>query len=206
MANKRTKNGKEKIVWKMVLRMAKSWYILHIYSGYENKVSAYIEKNVKKKEVGQFIGEIKVPTENIVEMHNGKKRQVKKKFFPGYILVEMDLPSPQEEWKAVCSAITQIQGVTGFVGAGKNQKPAPISTEEAKDILQRMGEIKSPETHVHRVTFSLGESIKVVDGPFTNFNGVVEDINYEKGKVKVRVEIFGRSTPVELDFFQVESL
>ena len=186
--------------------MAKSWYILHIYSGYENKVSAYIENYLKKKDFGQHIGEVKVPTENIVEMHNGKKRHVKKKFFPGYILVEMDLPEAQEGWKEVCGAITQIQGVTGFVGAGQYEKPAPISVEEAKDILQRMGEIKTPENLVPKVSYTLGESIRVVDGPFANFTGIIEDINYEKGKVKVRVEIFGRSTPVELDFLQVESI
>ncbi len=186
--------------------MAKNWYILHIYSGYENKVSSYIEKNLKKKDFGHHIGDVRIPTENIVEMHNGKKRQIKKKFFPGYILIEMDLPDVPEEWKAVCGAITSIQGVTGFVGAGKNQKPSPITTDEAKDILQRMGDIKTTDTLVPKISFTLGESVRVVDGPFSNFNGVVEDINYEKGKVKVRVEIFGRSTPVELDFLQVETL
>ncbi len=186
--------------------MAKSWYVLHIYSGYEDKVSNFIERFLKKKTFGQHIGEVKVPTENIVEMHNGKKRQVKKKFFPGYILVEMDLPEAPEGWKEVCGSITEISGVTGFVGAGKNQKPEPISTEEAKNILQKMGEIKTPGTMVPKVSYTLGESIRVVDGPFNNFNGVVEDINFEKGKVKVRVDIFGRSTPVELDFLQVESL
>lgn len=187
--------------------MAKNWYILHIYSGYENKVCNYIEKNLRKKEeISQFIGEIRVPTENIVEMYRGKKRQVKKKFFPGYVLVEMDLPEAPEKWKAVCGSITQIRGVTGFVGTSKNQKPSPIAMEEAKDILQRMGEIKSSDTQVPKVSFVLGETVKVCDGPFNNFNGIIEDINYEKGRVKVLVEIFGRSTPVELDFFQVESL
>ncbi len=186
--------------------MAKNWYVLHIYSGYENKVSSYIEKNIKPKEHGQYIGEVKVPTENVVEMANGKKRQVKKKFFPGYILIEMDLPDKGENWKQVCSQLTAIQGVTGFVGTGRNQKPAPISVDEAKNILQRMGEIKSTEAMVPKVSFALGESVKVTDGPFSNFNGVIEDINYEKGKLRVKVEIFGRSTPVEFDFFQVESL
>ncbi len=186
--------------------MAKNWYVLHVYSSYENKVASYIEKNVKTKDVGKNIGDVKVPSEDLVEMHNGKKRQIKKKFFPGYILIEMDLPEHKEGWKRVCGSITQIPGVTGFVGATKNQKPSPISTEEAKNILQRMGEIKSTETMVPRVSFVPGESVKVVDGPFMNFNGIIENINYEKGKVKVRVEIFGRSTPVELDFIQVESI
>lgn len=187
--------------------MAKNWYILHIYSGYENKVTAFIEKNLKKKEFGAKIGEVKVPTETIVEMVGGKKKQVKKKIYPGYILIELDLPDVPEQWKEVCGALTTIQGVTGFVGvSGKNQKPEPISTDEAKEILQRMGEIKSPDSMVTKVSYSLGESVKVTEGPFQNFSGVIEDINYEKQKVKVRVEIFGRSTPVELDFMQVESI
>ena len=186
--------------------MAKSWYILHIYSGQENKVSLYIEKNLKERDFGHYIGEVRVPAEDIVELHNGKKKQVKKKFFPGYVLVEMDLPDERDEWKKVCGAITQIAGVTGFVGGSANEKPTPITTEEAKNILQRMGEIKSSESMMPRVSYSLGESVKVVDGPFNNFNGVIEDINHEKGRVVVRVEIFGRSTPIELEFLQIESI
>jgi len=186
--------------------MAKNWYILHIYAGQENKVAIHIEKNLKDKEFGQCIGEIKVPAENMIEIYHGKKRQIKKKFFPGYVLIEIDLPEIREEWRRVCGAIVQIHGVTGFVGVTKDERPTPISNEEAKDVLKRMGEIKSSETMMPKISYSIGDSVKVVDGPFGNFNGVIENINYEKGKIKVRVEIFGRSTPVELGFLQVESL
>ena len=186
--------------------MGKNWYILHIYSGNEMKVEEYIDKHLRKDEVGKYIGEIKVPMENVMEMRNGKKRNVRRKFFPGYILVEISLPNLKEEWKRVCGEVVRVQGVKGFVGLGKDEKPVPISNDEVKGILRKMGEIKTMESIVPKVAYTLGESVRIMDGPFVNFNATIEEINYEKGRVKVRVDIFGRSTPVELDFLQVESL
>ena len=185
--------------------MSKNWYIIHTFSGYENKVLASIEKLVKAN-FPSLVGEVKIPTEDVVEMRGGKKRNIKKKIFPGYILIELDLENQDIDWKQVVSAIRIINGVTGFLGTEKNEKPKPISTEDAKNILLKMGEIKSSEIIIPKVSFTYGETIKVIDGPFANFSGVVEEINQEKGKVRVSVEIFGRATPVELDFLQVEKI
>jgi transcriptional antiterminator NusG len=186
--------------------MAKNWYIIHTFSGFENKVLTAIEKTVKSK-FPSAVGDIKIPMEDVVEMRAGKKRNVKKKIFPGYLLIELDLEHPDYEWKQVVSKIRTINGITGFLGSdNKKEIPRPITTEDAKNILMKMGEIKSSDVIIPKVTFTYGETVKVVDGPFTNFNGVVEEINHEKGKVKVTVEIFGRATPVELDFLQVEKI
>ncbi len=187
--------------------MAKNWYILHVLSGKEHKVVAHIEKALKKQGFNEVIGEVKIPQEDLVEMREGKKRTIKRKFFPGYVLLELDLPDGTDEWKDVCYAITSINGVTGFLGASSRaSKPKPIPPEDAKSILQKMGELKTSDVSAPKTQFVLGESIKVVDGPFNNFNGTIEEINNEKGKIKVKVEIFGRSTPVELDFLQVEKI
>lgn len=167
-----------------------------------------LEKSVKKNpELAQYVGDVKVPIEEVVEMREGKKRNVKKKFFPGYVLIEIDLPEASNEWKKVVYAITHLPGVTGFLGStAKSQKPNPISNEDAKKILQKTGDIKVSESILPKFDFSLGETVKVVDGPFANFNGMIEGINHEKGKLTVKVEIFGRSTPVELDFLQVQRI
>ncbi len=185
--------------------MAKNWYIIHTFSGHENKVKNAVEKGIKAK-FSSSVGDIKIPVEDVVEMRAGKKRNIKKKIFPGYVLIEMDLENPDIDWKQVVGGIRQINGVTGFLGTEKNEKPRPISNEDAKNILMKMGEIKSSDVIIPKVSFSFGETVKVVDGPFMNFNGTIEDINHEKGKIKVRVEIFGRATPVELDFLQVEKI
>jgi transcriptional antiterminator NusG len=146
----------------------------------------------------------KVPAEEVVEVKDGKKKVTSRKFLPGYILVEMDLEG--EAWMDVCAAVRQIQGVTGFVGATKNLKPQPISSDEARDLLQKAGEIKSDRTLKPKQSFVIGESVRIIDGPFDSFTGAVEEINEEKAKLRVMVGIFGRSTPVELDFMQVEKV
>jgi transcriptional antiterminator NusG len=187
--------------------MAKNWYVVHTYSGYENKVEKGIINLIENENLSDYIFQVKVPSEEVAEVRDGRKRVSKKKYFPGYILIEMNIPDePEYEWKHLLSLITKIPGVTGFVGSGRTKKPVPLSGEDVKNVLQRMGEIKGEKTVTPRFLYSIGESVKVVDGPFKSFTGTVEDINNEKGKIKVRVEIFGRSTPVELDFLQVEKI
>ena len=187
--------------------MANNWYVLHTYSGYENKVEKGIKNLMENKGLGEYIHQVKVPSEEVAEIRDGKKRVSRKKYFPGYILLEMSLPEePEHEWKRVLSYVTTIPGVTGFVGSGRNKKPVPLSDDDVKNVLQRMGEIKGEKLATPRLMYSEGESVRVIDGPFKSFTGTVEDINHEKGKVKVRVEIFGRSTPVELDFLQIDKI
>jgi transcriptional antiterminator NusG len=189
------------------MSMAKSWYVLHTYSGYENKVEKSILNLVENESLDEYIFQVKVPSEEVAEVRDGKKRVQKKKYFPGYILLEMNIPDePEYEWKHLLTLIQKLPGVTGFVGSGRNKKPVPLSSDDVKNVLQRMGEIKGEKPISPRMMFTVGESVKVVDGPFKSFTGTVEDINQEKGKIKVRVEIFGRSTPVELDFLQVEKI
>ncbi len=186
--------------------MAREWYILHTASGYENKVQSNISKIVQTRGLGDIIYQVKVPTEDVVEMKEGKRKVSKRRFFPGYILLEMDLPDEERLWKEICAVLRRTPGVAGFVGMDMRRKPQPISKEEARLILQRMGAIKSTHEVTPRVTFSVSEVIKVADGPFSGFNGVVEEINADKGRLKVNIEIFGRSTPVDLDFLQVKKL
>lgn len=184
--------------------MAKGWYVVHTYSGYENKVEKFIRKMMENDTLEDAVFDIKVPSEEVVEMRDGKKRTTTKKFLPGYILVEMDLPD--RGWKSVCSQIRKIQGVTGFVGASGNAKPQPISSDEAKSILQKAGEIRTDKMFKPKQSFEIGETIRIIDGPFDTFTGSVEEVNLEKGKLKVMVGIFGRATPVEVDFNQVEKI
>jgi len=187
--------------------MAKNWYVIHTYSGYENKVEKALRVLIENDELKDVIFQVKIPSEEVAEVRDGKKRISRKKYFPGYILVEMNIPDePEYEWKKIISMIRQIPGVTGFVGSGRNKKPVPLSSEDVKQILQRMGEIKGEKVAAPRFLYTVGETVRVVDGPFKSFTGTVEDINNEKQKVKVKVEIFGRSTPVELDFVQIEKL
>ena len=174
--------------------MAKKWYVVHTFSGYEQKVKAALEERIKNLGKGDDFGEILVPMEKVVELVKGKKKTSSRKFFPGYILVQMEMND--ETWHVV----KETPKVTGFVGGSTN--PPPVSDEEVKTITQQMeeGAIK-PKPRVH---FSAGESVKVVDGPFADFNGVVEEVRPDKGKLRVLISIFGRATPVELDFIQVE--
>lgn len=172
----------------------KKWYVVHVLSGHENKVKAYIESEVNRLNLIAKITSILVPSEDITEMRDGKKKVKSKIFFPGYILVEMILD------KDSMHLISNAPGVTHFVGT-KN-KPQPLRPDEIKRILGRVDEAKNRE--LLSVPFKVGDPIKVVDGPFTDFTGVVNEVNEEKSKLKVMVSIFGRSTPVELDFLQVE--
>lgn len=177
--------------------MAKQWYVVHAYSGFEHKVTEYLKERIERLGMQAHFGEILVPTETVVEMRKGQKRKSERKFFPGYVLVEMDLND--ESWHLV----KETNKVLGFIG-GTKEKPAPITKNEADKILQRIedGENKPKP----KILFNIGEMVRVVDGPFADFNGEVEDVNYEKSKLHVAVSIFGRSTPVELGFGQVEKL
>lgn len=175
--------------------MSKRWYVVHAYSGYEKRVQSSLKERVELASMQDRFGEILVPTEEVVEMKSGQKRKSERKFFPGYVLVEMELDD--ETWHLV----KETPRVMGFIG-GKADKPAPITKKEVDHILQRIedsGEKPRPKT-----LFEPGEMVRVTDGPFNDFNGVVEEVNYEKSKLQVGVMIFGRSTPVELEFGQVE--
>jgi len=182
--------------------VAKGWYVLHTFTGYENKIEKYIRIMMDDGTLGEVVSDIKVPSEEVTEVRNGKKRTVSKKFLPGYILVEMDLPD--RGWKPVCSAIRKIQGVTGFVGTGMNAKPQPITPDEAKAILQKTGAIKAERRTMAKQDFVIGEEVRIIEGPFESFKGTIEVVNQEKGKLRVMVGIFGRATPVEVNFTQVD--
>jgi transcriptional antiterminator NusG len=184
--------------------MAKGWYVVHTYSGYENKVEKHIKKLIENPAIGEVVFDVKVPQEEVVEVKEGKKKVLSKKFLPGYILVEMDLPD--HGWKTIISQIRRIQGVTGFVGSMSGVKPQPISHDEARMILQKAGEIKTDKIIRPKQSFTVGENVRIIEGPFDTFTGAIEEVNQEKGKLRVMVGIFGRSTPVEVDFFQVEKI
>jgi transcriptional antiterminator NusG len=185
--------------------MATGWYVLHTYSGYENKIEKTIRMMTGKGELDkEVVRDVKVPSEEVVEVRDGKKRTQTRKFLPGYILVEMDLPD--NEWNLTCSRIKKIPGVTGFVGTPADRKPQPLSGDEARSILQKSGEIKGERPVRTRQSFSAGEQVKIIDGPFESFTGTIEEVNQEKNKLKVMVGIFGRNTPVEVDLLQVEKV
>ncbi|WP_405228423.1 transcription termination/antitermination protein NusG [Lentisalinibacter sediminis] len=175
--------------------MAKRWYIVHAYSNFEHKVKSSLEERIKLAGLEDKFGEILVPTEEVVEMREGQKRRSERKFFPGYVLVNMEMDD--ETWHLV----KDVPKVLGFIG-GSSDRPAPISDKEADAILQRVKEgVDKPRP---KVLFEPGEVVRVTDGPFNDFNGVVEHVNYDKNRLRVAVQILGRSTPVELDFGQVE--
>ncbi len=175
--------------------MAMRWYVVHAYSGFENQVKRMLIERVKRFSMEDQFGEILVPTEEVVEMREGQQRKSERKFFPGYVLVQMDMSD--DTWHLV----KDTPKVMGFIG-GTSDRPAPISDKEADAILQRVQE--GAEKPRPKVLFEPGEVVRVTDGPFNDFNGVVEEVNYEKSRLRVAVLIFGRSTPVELDFGQVE--
>ena len=177
-----------------VVSMDMNWYVVHAYSGFENQVKRSIEDRVDRSGMSDKFGQILVPTEEVVEMKEGQKRKSDRKFFPGYVLVEMCMDD--DSWHLV----KDCPKVMGFIG-GSSDRPAPISTKEAQAILDRIQEgVEKPRP---KVLFEVGEVVRVIDGPFTDFNGVVEEVNYEKSRLRVAVSIFGRSTPVELEFGQV---
>jgi len=173
--------------------MAKKWYGVHTYSGFENKVKLSLQERIRNQGLEEFFGEVLIPSETVVELKKGEKRTSSRKFFPGYILVNMELND--ETWHVV----KETSKVTGFVG-GNN--PFPIPDEEVNKITRRMEE--GAEKPKPKVLFEVGETVRVIDGPFLNFAGVVEDVKPEKAKLRVMVSIFGRATPVELEFMQVE--
>jgi len=175
--------------------MSLRWYVVQAYSGYEGKVRNLLEERVKLHGLEDMFGQILVPTEEVVEMRAGQKRKSERKFFPGYVLVEMDMGD--ESWHLV----RETPRVLGFIG-GTKEKPAPISKKEADAILNRLQE--SVDKPKPKTLFEAGEAVRVIDGPFADFNAVVEKVNYDKSRLHVSVMIFGRSTPVELDFSQVE--
>ena len=173
----------------------REWYVIHTYSGYENKVKTNLEHRVESMGVQDKIFQVVIPTEEEIEIRDGQRRTVQKKVFPGYVLVQMILGD--DSWYVV----RNTPGVTGFVGSGT--KPTPLLPSEVKSILKRTGTSEAPKV---KVSFSKGERVKVVDGPFVDFIGIVDEINAERGKVRVLVSMFGRETPVELDFLQVSRI
>ena len=172
----------------------RQWYVIHTYSGYENKVKKNLEHRVQALDLGNYIFQVVVPTEEEIEIRNGQRHNVQRKVYPGYVLISMIMSD--EAWYLV----RNTPGVTGFVGMGN--KPTALAKEEAAQILRQM----TAEAPKVKVTFSRGQMIKIVDGPFADFEGKVDDVNQEKGKVRVLVSIFGRETPVELDFLQIDRL
>jgi transcriptional antiterminator NusG len=174
--------------------MAKRWYVVHAYSGYENKVKVLIQEYANRAGLQDSFGQILVPSEEVVEIRDGKKRTSERKFFPGYVLIEMELD--ESSWHLVKS----VPNVLGFIG-GKSDRPAPISKKEVDRILQRVEEnVDKPRP---KVIYEPGEMVRVTDGPFNDFEAVVEGVDYDKNRLQVSVLIFGRSTPVELEFSQV---
>ena len=174
--------------------MAMRWYVVHAYSGFEKKVAASLKDRIDMHGMQEKFGDVLVPTEEVVEMRGGQKRKSERKFFPGYVLVQMELGD--DTWHLV----KDTPRVMGFIG-GKADKPAPITDAEADAILRR---VQSGDKPKPKTMFEPGEMVRVIDGPFNDFNGVVEEVNYEKSRLQVAVLIFGRSTPVELEFGQVE--
>ena len=173
------------------------WYVVHAYSGFEQQVKRAIEEHVERAGMQDQFGQILVPTEEVVEMREGQKRRSERKFFPGYVLVQMDMND------ATWHLIRNVPRVLGFIG-GSPDKPSPITEKEAEAILNRIQEgVEKPRP---KVLFEVGEIVRVTEGPFNDFNGAVEEVNYDKSRLLVAVQIFGRSTPVELDFHQVEKV
>lgn len=185
--------------------MAIGWYVVHTYSGYEQKIERIIRKMMETDATFRDVClDVKVPFETVMEVKDGVKKEVKRKILPGYILAQLDLP--EHSWKTYCTQIKRIQGVTGFVSAMDGSKPKPLSAEEVKTIFQKTGDIKTEKIFKPKQTFMVGEQVQIIEGPFESFSGSIEEVNLEKGKLKVTVGIFGRSTPVEVDFLQVEKV
>jgi transcriptional antiterminator NusG len=175
--------------------MALRWYVVHAYSNFEHKVKHSLEERIKRYGLEEKFGEILVPTEEVVEMREGQRRRSERKFYPGYVLVQMELDD--ETWHLV----KEVPKVLGFIG-GSADRPAPITDAEAESILQRVQE--GAERPKPKVLFEPGGIVRVIDGPFKDFSGVVEEVNYDKNRLRVAVQILGRAAPVELDFAQVE--
>lgn len=179
-----------------VTRLPMRWYVVHTYSGHENKVRENIQKMINASSIRDHFGQIVVPTEEVAEMKKGKKTITTRKFFPSYIMIEMNMSDE------AFHLVSDLPGVTGFVGTSSG--PQPLTKPEVERILGRMD--KEKQTIIPEIPFTLGEHIRIKDGPFSDFTGVIDDINAERGKLRVLVSIFGRETPVELDFLQVETI
>lgn len=178
--------------------LEKKWYVLQTYSGHENKVKINIEKMVQQQKLEEQIFSVKIPSMDVAEMKNGKKKVTKKKLMPGYVLVEMNMTDDLR------FKIQNLPSVSTFVG-GQGKGPEPLSLDEIKNLFSDVGSVESEEVSRPRFLFKVGETLKIIDGPFANFSGLVDEIFPDKGRLRVRVEIFGRSTPVELDYLQVKS-
>ncbi|HHL19272.1 MAG TPA: transcription termination/antitermination protein NusG [Thiothrix sp.] len=176
--------------------MAMHWYVIQAFSGFEKQVQKALKERIERFEMEEKFGDILVPTEEVVEMRDGKKRQSERKFFPGYVLIEMTMDD--DSWHLV----RDTQRVLGFIG-GTSDRPAPITEAEVATILRSVSGEDAPKP---KVLFEVGEMVRVIDGPFNDFTAIVEEVNYEKDKLSVAVQIFGRSTPVELDFIQVDKV
>jgi transcriptional antiterminator NusG len=174
----------------------RQWYIVHTYSGFEERVKETLKQRADAMGMGESFGEVRIPTETIVELRGGKKRETQRKFFPGYILVEMEMSD------AAWHVVKNTPKVTGFVGTGK--KPTPLTQAEVDQIVEQV--VTAKEKPKPKYVFDRGETVKIVDGPFNNFTGVVEEVNLDRNTLKVMVTIFGRQTPVELDFLQVQKV
>lgn len=183
------------------IQEGRAWYVIHTYSGYENKVKTNLEHRIQTMDAKDLIFQVVIPTEDEIEIRDGQRRTVARKIFPGYVLTQMiELKDNDEESSRAWFVVRNTPGVTGFVGSGT--KPVPLEPPEVKRILRQM-RVEAPKV---KVGFEIGQSVRIVDGPFQDFVGQVDDINLEKGKVKVLVSFFGRETPVELDFLQVERI
>lgn len=185
--------------------MAKSWYILQTFTGYENKVERDIKSLLEKNELSSdIISDVIIPIEEVVEIKDGKKKVRKNKFLPSYILLEMDLP--EIDWRKTVSTLRNIKGCGGFVGTDVNVRPRPITNDEVRNILQRCGLIKGEKpVRVHQA-YNVGDTVKIIDGPFVSFTGTIKENNEEKERLSVEVQIFGRPTPVEVAYLQVEKV
>ncbi|HHL9478605.1 TPA: transcription termination/antitermination protein NusG [Neisseria meningitidis] len=177
--------------------MSKKWYVVQAYSGFEKNVQRILEERIAREEMGDYFGQILVPVEKVVDIRNGRKTISERKSYPGYVLVEMEMTD--DSWHLVKST----PRVSGFIG-GRANRPTPISQREAEIILQQVQ--TGIETPKPKVEFEVGQQVRVNEGPFADFNGVVEEVNYERNKLRVSVQIFGRETPVELEFSQVEKI
>ena len=186
--------------------MSKNWYIVHTYTGYEGKIERTIRQMLEAGELDSaVVSDVKVPVEEVTEIKDGKKRTRKNKFLPGYIMMEMDLPDLG--WKDTCAKLYRIQGVTGFVGnINRTKRPMPITKDEAMNLLQKSGVIKGDKQVHVRQSFNVGDVVKISEGPFASFSGTIKEIDLEREKLRVEVQIFGRSTPVEVNFLQVEKV
>jgi len=183
------------------IQEGRAWYVIHTYSGYENKVKTNLEHRIQTMDAKDLIFQVVIPTEDEIEIRDGQRRTVARKIFPGYVLTQMiELKEDDIESSRAWFVVRNTPGVTGFVGSGT--RPVPLEPPEVKRILRQM-RVEAPKV---KVGFQVGQNVRIVDGPFQDFTGAVDDINLEKGKVKVLVNMFGRETPIELDFLQVERL